>query len=73
MQSTAAAGDEIVDETDVYVHIERRDHATAFNRRHVLPINEFRPRAPAKPAAITRHFCFYIFRFRNQIRFSIFD
>jgi len=40
--------DEIVDETDVYVHIERRDHATAFNRRHVLPINEFQQH-PERP------------------------
>eukprot|EP00667_Euglena_gracilis_P007205 EG_transcript_7279 len=33
--------DEIVDETDVYVHIERRDHAAQLNQRQIIPVNAF--------------------------------
>ncbi len=42
--------EEIVDETDLYVHIERRDHATTFNRRHLVPINAFPPGPCPSPA-----------------------
>lgn len=54
--------DEIVDETDVYVHIERRDHAAQLNQRQIIPVNAFRPGRPLSMRH-KRFFCIFLWFF----------